>query len=70
MLDNLSANLTEVQTALSAVQLQLKTSPSLVNDPRLVKDLSESVAKFGSKIQDLETTSTNLKVRIVFTMLF
>lgn len=61
VLANLSANLSDVRSALAAVQLQLKTSPSLVNDPRLVKDLSERVAEFGSKIQDLETTASGLK---------
>lgn len=61
LLTNFSLEMTEVKSGLQAVQDQLKSSPDLVNIPRLIKDLSASVASFGSQIRDLNSTVSTLK---------
>lgn len=53
--------MTAVKSGLQTVQNQLKSSPDLINNPRLIKDLSASVASFGSQIRDLNSTVSTLK---------
>lgn len=61
LLTNFSLEMTVVKSGLQTVQDQLKSSPDLVNIPRLIKDLSASVASFGSQIRDLNSTVSTLK---------
>lgn len=43
------------------VEEKLTSSPELINVPQEVRDLSASVASFGSQIQDLQTSFNKIK---------
>lgn len=62
-LRNFSNQLTVVQYGLREVEDRLKAAPELVNVPRTLKELSGSVAVFGSQIKDLNTTVGALKTQ-------
>lgn len=60
---NFTLEVAEVKNVLRTVQDRLKSSPDQFNNPQLVKDLSNSVATFGSQLNDLGSTVATLKVQ-------
>lgn len=58
---NVSSEVSELRSSLHSVQDQFKSPVGLANDPRIITDLSASVASFGSHIQDLDTTLATIK---------
>jgi len=57
----MSVVVTQVQNDLGEVRQRINNAPELVSLPQQVKDLSKSVANWGSRIQDLISTVDTLK---------
>lgn len=60
-LANFSIQVTGISSGLSKVEERFKTSPELINVPQEVQTLKTDIATFGSQIEDLITTVSQLK---------